>query len=73
MIQSGVRVFALLALVAVAACANATNSASNDPSAGTAPIASADGSNSVGKVSDALGQRLDGMLNGHQTGGAITR
>jgi len=65
MIRSGARVLALFALVAVGACTNATNSASNDLSTRTASVATVDGGNSVNKVSDALGQRLDGMLNGH--------
>jgi hypothetical protein len=39
--------------------------ASGDPPSSSTPIASADNGTSVSKVSEALGQRLDGMLSGH--------
>jgi hypothetical protein len=61
----GTTVLALIALVALAACTDATNSASGDPQSSSPPIASADNGTSVSKVSEALGQRLDGMLSGH--------
>jgi len=67
-IQSGAKVGLLAALVALAACTNANNSYSSASSAPT-PIASADGGGSITKVSDALGQRLDGMLNSQHTVG----
>jgi hypothetical protein len=65
-IQSGARVLLLAALIALAACANSSNSASSASSAIT-PVASADASSSVNNVSDALGQRLDSMLNSQHT------
>ena len=67
-IQSGARMSLLAALVALAACANGNNSVSSASSA-PMPIASADSTSSVTKVSDALGQRLDGMLNSHHAAG----
>lgn len=71
--QSGASMLGLLVLLALAACTNPTNSASSDPSSGLPPVASADNGNSVSKVSEALGQRLDGMLSGRQTGGPTSR
>jgi hypothetical protein len=67
-IQSGAQVGLLAALVALAACTNANNSYSSASSA-PAPIVSADSGSSITKVSDALGQRLDGMLNSQHTVG----
>ena len=61
----GTTVLALTVLVAFAACTGATNLASGDPPSSSTPIASADNGTSVSKVSEALGQRLDGMLSGH--------
>lgn len=66
-IQSGVKVGLLAVLIGLAACTNANNSYSNVSP--PTPIASADSGNSVSKVSDALGQRLDGMLNSQHTAG----
>jgi hypothetical protein len=63
-------------LLLVAACANTMTTASNDAPgftrvAGTS--AGGSGTNSVAAVSDALGQRLDGMLSSRQTGGSPSR
>jgi hypothetical protein len=66
--QSGAKFVLLATLIALAACANGNNSFSNASSAPT-PIASADSGGSVTKVSDALGQRLDGMLSSQHTAG----
>jgi uncharacterized lipoprotein YajG len=68
-IQSGAKLVLLAALIALAGCANDNNSYSSASSA-SVPIASADSSSStVNKVSDALGQRLDGMLNSQHAAG----
>lgn len=64
------KVVLLAALIALAACDNGNNSFSS-ASSGPVPIASADssGSSTVNRVSDALEQRLDGMLNSKHTSG----
>lgn len=63
------KVVLLAALIALAACDNGNNSFSS-ASSGPVPIASADSSSStVNRVSDALEQRLDGMLNSKHTSG----
>ncbi len=67
-IPSGAKVVLLGTLIALAACASGNNSVSGASSA-PMPIASADSTSSVTKVSDALGQRLDGMLNSHHAAG----
>ena len=67
-IQSGAKLVLLAALIALAGCANDNNSYSSASSA-SVPIASADSNSTVNKVSDALGQRLDGMLNSQHAAG----
>jgi hypothetical protein len=61
----GWRLLAVASLIAVAACTNASQSASNS-AASTAGAGGAEAvtgnMNSVNAVSDALGRRLDGML-----------
>jgi hypothetical protein len=66
---------AVLALVMLAACSNATNSVSNRQSADATPVASATtvSSHSVSDVSDAVGQRLDTMLASQLGNGAVNR
>jgi len=62
---------AVAALLALAACADNTATTSSRSGANATNVAGAttmSGSNSVGVVSDALGQRLDGMLGPRQTG-----
>ncbi len=63
----GGRSLVLVAIVALAACANSTNTVSNN-SSGAASVASADSGHTIERVSDALGQRLDSMLNSQHTG-----
>lgn len=67
-IPGGGKVVLLAALIALAACDNGNNSFSS-ASSGPVPIASADSSSTVNRVSDALEQRLDGMLHSKHTSG----
>jgi hypothetical protein len=68
---------ALPALIALAACSNTTTPASTDASSGAVRVAGdgsgSGGAHSVNAVSDALGQRLDGMLSARQAGGGVNR
>jgi hypothetical protein len=59
---------AALSLLAVAACTNATPTTTGSAAPAATRMAGnpSSGSNSVAAVSDALGQRLDGMLNTRQ-------
>lgn len=63
-INSGARMLAFATVLALMACANATTAAKDPVNAPTrvAGAATEDGA-SVEKVSDAVEQRLDGMLN----------
>jgi hypothetical protein len=67
----------LSALIALAACTNATPPATSNASNGAVRVAGdnsgSGGSHSVTAVSDALGQRLDGMLSARQTGASANR
>jgi hypothetical protein len=63
-----IKVILLAALLAMAACTNANNSVSSASSV-SMPVASAENGSSINKVSDALGQRLDGMLNSQHMAG----
>jgi len=61
--RQGATMLAFASLIALGACANTTTAASDPSPASTKVAGATDNSTSVGKVSDALGQRLDGMLN----------
>ena len=60
------------ALVVLAGCASGSTNTIASNSTIAAPVASADSSHQVERVSEALGQRLDGML-GSQHGNTISR
>jgi hypothetical protein len=68
---SGWKLLVVSSLLMLAACAGATPPVSGNAATGTTRVAGADpgsgGTNSVTAVSDALGQRLDGMLNAKPT------
>jgi hypothetical protein len=70
--RSGGLLLLLPMLMALAACTNPTPSAAASASSGAVRVAGDNTGNtephSVDAVSDALGQRLDGMLNARQTG-----
>lgn len=65
----GWKLLATSALVALAGCTNTTTTAGNTPTV-TARTAGdpAGGRQSISEVSEALGQRLDGMVSARQTG-----
>jgi hypothetical protein len=68
--EFGWRLLAISALVALVGCSN-TAATSSNATAGTRVAGNTTGggnTHSVNAVSDALGQRLDGMLNTRQTG-----
>jgi hypothetical protein len=67
----GWKLLVVSSLLVLAACANATPPVAGNAATGTTRVAGVDpgsgGTNSVTAVSDALGQRLDGMLMARQT------
>lgn len=67
---SGCRLLVVSSLLVLTACANATPPVSGNAATGATRVAGVDpgngGTNSVTAVSDALGQRLDSMLNTRQ-------
>ena len=71
-IDGGWRLAALTLLLAMAACTNATTTVSGTTPVDGARVADASAARndtaSVSAVSDALGQRLDGMLGTRQAG-----
>lgn len=72
---SGRALLAVSAVLALAACANTTTTASNDASTDPTRLAgaSAADSHTVSDVSDAVGQRLDTMLSARPSGTTATR
>jgi len=72
----GWRLLAVAALIASTGCSNTVSTASNTPAGATGVAGDAMGGasdHSVTTVSDALGQRLDGMLSSRSTGGMAGR
>ncbi len=76
-VRSGGLLLVLPALMALAACTNPTPPAATNASDGAVRVAGENagnsGAHSVDAVSDALGQRLDGILSNRQTGGGANR
>ena len=72
----GWRLLAVSALIASTGCANPVSTASNTPAGVTRVAGDATGGakgHSVTAVSDALGQRLDGMLSSRSADGVAGR